>query len=68
MSNESFNFLELFKEKKYSEILSIIENKIPDDKLNSSLFNLSGVRLFNSLNMSMTLVSGGGFLPTNSIS
>ena len=43
MSNESFNFLELFKEKKYSEILSIIENKIPDDKLNSSLFNLSGI-------------------------
>ena len=26
-----------------------------------TLLNLSGVRLFNSLNMSMTLVSGGGF-------
>tara|TARA_E500000178_G_scaffold352347_1_gene415577 strand:- start:698 stop:2110 length:1413 start_codon:yes stop_codon:yes gene_type:complete len=33
-----------------------------------SLFNFSGVRLFNSLNMSMTLVSGGGFLPTDNIS
>ena len=32
-----------------------------------SLLNLSGVRLFNSLNLSMTLVSGGGFLPTESI-
>ena len=32
-----------------------------------TLLNLSGLRLFNSLNMSMTLVSGGGFLPTDSI-
>jgi trk system potassium uptake protein len=32
-----------------------------------SLLNFSGLRLFNSLNMSMTLVSGGGFLPTDSI-
>jgi len=33
-----------------------------------SLLNLSGVRLFNSLNLSMTLISGGGFLPTENIS
>ncbi len=33
-----------------------------------TLLNFSGLRLFNSLNMSMTLVSGGGFLPTNNIS
>ena len=33
-----------------------------------TLLNLSGLRLFNSLNLSMTLVSGGGFLPTDSIS
>ena len=33
-----------------------------------SLLNLSGVRLFNSLNLSMTLISGGGFLPIDSIS
>jgi len=31
------------------------------------LLNFSGLRLFNSLNMSMTLVSGGGFLPTDNI-
>jgi trk system potassium uptake protein len=31
------------------------------------LFNFSGVRLFNSLNISMTLISGGGFLPTDSL-
>jgi trk system potassium uptake protein len=29
------------------------------------LFNFSGVRLFNSLNLSMTLISSGGFLPTD---
>jgi len=32
-----------------------------------SLLNFSGVRLFNSLNITMTLVSGGGFLPTEGI-
>ena len=32
-----------------------------------TLLNFSGLRLFNSLNMSMTLVSSGGFLPTDSI-
>lgn len=31
------------------------------------LLNISNVRLFNSLNLSMTLVSGGGFLPTNNL-
>jgi len=31
------------------------------------LFNISGIRLFNSLNFSMTLISSGGFLPTNSL-
>ena len=31
------------------------------------LFNISGIRLFNSLNLSMTLISGGGFLPTNNL-
>ena len=29
------------------------------------LFNISGIRLFNSLNISMTLISRGGFLPTD---
>ena len=32
-----------------------------------SLLNISGIRLFNSLNLSMTLVSGGGFLPTENL-
>ena len=32
-----------------------------------SLLNTSGVRLFNSLNLSMTLVSGGGFLPSDNL-
>ena len=31
------------------------------------LFNISGIRLFNSLNISMTLISWGGFLPTDSL-
>ena len=33
-----------------------------------TLLNISGLRLFNSLNMTMTLVSGGGFLPSDNIS
>ena len=32
-----------------------------------SVLSFSNIRLFNSLNLSMTLVSGGGFLPTNSL-
>ena len=32
-----------------------------------SLFNISGIRLFNSLNLSMTVISTGGFLPTSSL-
>jgi trk system potassium uptake protein len=31
------------------------------------LFNISDLRLFNSLNLTMTLISGGGFLPTNTL-
>ena len=31
------------------------------------LFILSDVRIFNSLNLSMTIISSGGFLPTNSL-
>ncbi len=30
-------------------------------------FSISEVRLFNGLNLSMTLISAGGFLPTNSL-
>jgi trk system potassium uptake protein len=32
-----------------------------------TLFSLSGVRFFNGLNLSMTIISVGGFLPTNSL-
>ena len=32
------------------------------------LFNFSGIRLFNSLNLAMTVSSSGAFLPTNSLS
>ncbi len=31
------------------------------------LLNFSNIRLFNSLNLSMTLISNGGFLPSNSL-
>ncbi|MDB9704722.1 TrkH family potassium uptake protein [bacterium] len=32
------------------------------------ILNLSGVRLFNSLNLAMTIISSGGFLPTTYLS
>ena len=32
-----------------------------------TMLSLSGVRLFNALNLSMTILSTGGFLPTNSL-
>ena len=32
-----------------------------------SLLNISGVRLFNSLNLTMTLISSGGFLPSDNL-
>ena len=32
------------------------------------LFSFSGIRLFNSLNIALTTISSGGFLPTNSLS
>ena len=31
------------------------------------ILNIAEIRLFNSLNLSMTLISNGGFLPTNSL-
>ena len=32
------------------------------------ILNISGVRLFNSLNLAMTIISSGGFLPVNNLS
>ena len=31
------------------------------------MLSIGNVRLFNSLNLSMTIISNGGFLPTNSL-
>ena len=31
------------------------------------MLNISGVRMFNSLNLSMSLISTGGFIPTDSL-
>ena len=31
------------------------------------LFSISGIRLFDGLNLAMTVISSGGFLPTNSL-
>ena len=42
MTKDNVDFEKLFKEKKYSLILSIID-KITEDKKNSGLYNLSGV-------------------------
>ena len=43
MSKNNTNFLQLFKEKKYSLIVSIIEKELPSEKKTSGLLNLSGV-------------------------
>jgi len=32
------------------------------------IMNITGVRLFNSLNLAMTIISSGGFLPSNNLS
>ena len=32
------------------------------------ILNLSGIRLFNSLNLALTIISSGGFLPSNNLS
>ena len=32
-----------------------------------TLFLISGIRIFDSLNLTMTIISSGGFLPTNSL-
>ena len=49
MSSQTVNFLELFKEKKYSTIISIIENKLTENQRTAGLLNLKGVcRLMKS--------------------
>ena len=77
-SNKSFNFkmtnLTYSGDNSYNTKENIKENVFKIFFIYSilsiiilTLLNFSGLRLFNSLNMSMTLISGGGFLPTNNI-
>ena len=78
-SNKSFNYkmtnLTFPGDNNFNSEINIKDNLIKIFLLYSllsililSLLNLSGVRLFNSLNLSMTLISGGGFLPIENIS
>ena len=78
-SNKSFNYkltnLTYAGENNFNSEIIIKENLLKIFIIYSSLsiiiltlLSFSGVRLYNSLNMSMTLVSGGGFLPTDNIS
>ncbi len=78
-SNKSFNYkltnLTYAGENNFNSEIIIKENLLKIFIIYSilsiiilTLFSFSGVRLYSSLNMSMTLVSGGGFLPTDNIS
>ena len=78
-SNKSFNYkmtnLTFPGDNNFNSEINIKDNLIKIFLLYSllsililSLLNLSGVRLFNSLNLSMTLISGGGFLPIENMS
>jgi trk system potassium uptake protein TrkH len=59
----SFNKAEIFKQSlKIFLLYSLITLMI------FVILNLSGVRLFNSLNLAMTIISSGGFLPTTYLS
>ena len=77
-SNKSFNFkmtnLTFSGENNFNSKENIKDNILKIFIIYSALsvitltlLNFSGLRLFNSLNLSMTLVSGGGFLPTDSL-
>ena len=59
----SFNNAEIFKQSlKIFLLYSIITLGI------FIVLNISGIRLFNSLNLAMTIISSGGFLPSNNLS
>ena len=57
MSKQTVNFLELFKQKKYSLIISIIDEKIPENQRTAGLYNLKGVcrLMLNKSNESIKL-------------
>jgi len=64
-SNEnSFNL----EKKIYNQILQIFIFYCVLSIIFFILLSFSGIRLFNSLNLSMTFVSGGGFLPSDNLS
>ena len=78
-SNKSFNYkltnLTYSGENNFNSETIIKENLLKIFIIYSLLsililtsLSFSGVRLYNSLNMTMTLVSNGGFLPTNNLS
>jgi len=78
-SNKSFNFkmtnLTFSGDNTFNKLENIKDNIIQIfiiylvlSVIILTLLSVAGVRLFNSLNMSMTLISGGGFLPTDSLS
>ena len=78
-SNKSFNYkmtnLTYSQENNYNSEINVQNNLLRILIIYSlislgilTLLNFSGVRLFNSLNLTMTLISGGGFLPIESIS
>jgi trk system potassium uptake protein TrkH len=78
-SNSQFNYklnnlVDTSQKNKNSELkINSISVKILITYLSLSfliffLLSLSGVRLLNSLNLTMTLISNGGFLPTNNLS
>ena len=53
MSSQTVNFLELFKEKKYSTIISIIENKLTENQRTAGLLNLKGHRSVGGMRASI---------------
>ena len=57
MSKQTVSFLELFKQKKYSLIISIIDEKIPENQRTAGLYNLKGVcrLMLNKSNESIKL-------------
>jgi len=62
------NFLSFNKSETFKQALKIF---LFYSLITVSIFiilNIFGVRLFNSLNLAMTIISSGGFLPSNSLS
>jgi len=58
MSKESVNFLELFKDKKYSKIITIIEGNISEDQRTPGLLNLLGIcKLMEGNNSKESVIS-----------